>query len=116
MTKSRCKFLDNWGACLLLFSVIGFILYGPWLIWGSIATAKYVKERQSQHLYDDTSCLLLNYTIHAHTCFDCSGEGCEHVPCYDENFWVSYLIHNGTLVNSIIYTKDELEKHGQTQV
>ncbi|CAF1019893.1 unnamed protein product [Adineta ricciae] len=115
MIRSCCKFLINWGGFYLFFSVIGFIFYGPWIIWGSIATAKYVKERQSQRLYDNTSCLLLNYTIHAHTCFDCSGEGCEYLPCYDENFWVSYLIHNGTLVNSLIFTKEEPTEHSQTQ-
>jgi hypothetical protein len=97
------------------------------LIWigcavlGSLAAVQYVKIRKHNSLYEQTTCLLLNYTSVTHNCESCTtrafgGRQCKTYTCYDESFEMCYMISNGTTVTTALSVRDEQEPHKESEV
>ncbi|CAM4785041.1 unnamed protein product [Rotaria magnacalcarata] len=95
---------------------ISAVLFVVGIIVGSMLASAYVENSQERKLYTNTNCLLVNYSSASHTCESCIRDYCFNYQCFDEIFYVSYFIFNGTLVNSTfaIYGKDT--QHKQTQI
>ncbi|CAF2678088.1 unnamed protein product [Rotaria sp. Silwood2] len=86
------------------------------IILGSIAAPGYIKESRIRDLYTNTSCILLNYTFVTHECQRCDEESCYTYKCFDEQFFISHSIFNGTLVTSSFISYEKAVQHKQTQV
>ncbi|CAF3694459.1 unnamed protein product [Rotaria sp. Silwood1] len=91
------------------FFIIGIILK-------SIAAPDYVNERRTREFYTNTSCLLLNYTFVIRECQSCAQYSCSTYSCLDEQFFMSYIIFNGTLVNSTFVIYGKATSHKQIQI
>ncbi|CAF4644795.1 unnamed protein product [Rotaria socialis] len=103
--------MGNFGVCFCLC-----IILIPFIIWGSVSTAAYVRYRNIHKSHTNTTCLLLNYTVHQHECENCDSESCTYYTCYDERFLVKYPISNGTFITGTSASFDRDEPHKQTQI
>ena len=101
--------------CGYYFLIAGILGVIPCLTFGSIKAASYVRIRKERALYDNSTCLLLNYTLLEHKCANCN-PSCTFYRCFDETFLMSYPIFNQTPVRSAYSTADRKEKHSQKLV
>ncbi|CAF3380174.1 unnamed protein product [Rotaria socialis] len=88
--------MGNFGVCFCLC-----IILIPFIIWGSVSTAAYVRYRNIHKSHTNTTCLLLNYTVHQHECENCD---------------IKYPISNGTFITGTSASFDRDKPHKQTQI
>ncbi|CAF1053452.1 unnamed protein product [Adineta ricciae] len=113
MTDCKSKW-TSFLICLLSLSVLFFV---PCVVIGSIYADSYSKDRKTQGILTETTCLVLNYTYYEHTCSQCSYDSSSYeqtyskYTCVDEYFSLSYPIHNGTSITSTYTTKSRAGGH-----
>lgn len=112
----RFKNSENLRSAVLVCFGFGILISIPCAIIGPITAVSYVEAQKKLPLYDSTSCQLLNYTFLEHQCQRHNGFSWSYYTCVDEKFVISYIILNGTRIQSVIDSKARLVKHNQQQV
>lgn len=116
MQRSFNNRLNN--LCSNIFAWIALIIFAgsPFIIWGSITASYYVKDRHTRDTYTNTTCLLLNYTLHKHLCISCYYYGCRYYNCFDEYFTLSYPTLNNTIIETTVVAWSNAQQHAQREV
>jgi len=93
---------------MLWCEIFMFILFIAGIILGSIGLSQYIKNHRDELTYRpwQTICLIENYSMDQCDCYS-SGDYCPLVPCFNENYLVTYEISNQTRITSSIQTKSQ---------
>lgn len=97
-----------------LLSVISRLLLVNCLFRIWIDGTSYISGRNIRNSHINTTCILLNYTVYEKIC-KC-GFICADYQCFDEEFFISYFISNGSYITSNFQSLKRTKKHTQTQV
>lgn len=82
------------------------------IFYGLVSTFRYTKERNLRISLTNTTCHLLKYNLQERVC----GGGESWYKCFDEQFFVSYYIRNGSYITSVSKSFASKEIHPQREV